>query len=97
MVKDHRQQFQICSVAKRKTTSIHTQKKSKRKNHNQSTEQHKLKDEELYTSKKQWDRLEFTLFFSHHVGLLKQPTEHFSLREAGQMSAESWILNVAGR
>ena len=35
----------------------------------------------------------FTLFFPRHVGLLTQPIEHFSLREAEQMSAEAgfWI------
>ena len=66
-------------------------KKSKEKSH-EKTEQHKLKDEELHP-KKQWDRLEFYLIFSRHVGLLTQPIEHFSLREAEQMSAEAgfWI------
>lgn len=56
----HRQDFQICSNAKSKTTSTHKQKiQGKITSKDWPTQIKKWGT----TSKKQWDRLEFTLFY----------------------------------
>ena len=96
MVKDHRQEFQICSVANRKTTSIHTHTHNKKDKSHQRTEQHQLKRWGT-TSKTTMLRLPrvYLILFpscrpSHAANWALQPPRSWAIECGG------WILDVAG-